>query len=126
MTMKDKDLLKLLKRTVRIRKDIFMKLLYPAIFHQEEDGFWVEFPDFDGCYSQGDTIEETYENAKEALQGYCLSILDKGKTLSSATHLPDVKLLKNTFTSLVETNINLNDKFINKTLKITTLLNDET
>ena len=27
-----------------------MKIMYPAIFHaEEEDGFWVEFPDLPGC-----------------------------------------------------------------------------
>ena len=25
------------------------KLFYPAIFHKEDDGFWVSFPDFPEC-----------------------------------------------------------------------------
>lgn len=45
------------------------KLYYPAVFHVSEDvvGYWVEFPDLPGCFSQGQSIEETLENAKEAL-----------------------------------------------------------
>ena len=27
---------------------------YPAIFHYEENGYWVEFPDLPGCLSEGD------------------------------------------------------------------------
>ncbi|MBQ4269093.1 MAG: type II toxin-antitoxin system HicB family antitoxin [Clostridia bacterium] len=41
---------------------------YPAIFHAEKGGvFWVEFPDFKGCFTQGETLDEAYEMAKEAL-----------------------------------------------------------
>ena len=31
--------------------------VYPAIFHLEEDSYWVEFPDFDRCFSDGETLE---------------------------------------------------------------------
>lgn len=48
------------------------KIYYPAVFHVSEDvgGFWVEFPDLDGCFSQGTDISDTMENAKEALGLY--------------------------------------------------------
>ena len=41
---------------------------YPAVFHTaEEGGFWVSFPDFPECLTQGDSMEEAYEMANEAL-----------------------------------------------------------
>lgn len=43
---------------------------YPAIFHPEENGYWVEFPDLPGCFSQGNSIEESYAMASEALGVY--------------------------------------------------------
>lgn len=43
---------------------------YPAVFHHENPGFWVEFPDLPGCFAQGNTIEETYEMAMEAMSLY--------------------------------------------------------
>ena len=48
------------------------KLYYPAVFHVSEDvgGYWVEFPDLPGCFSQGQSIEQTLENSKEALGLY--------------------------------------------------------
>ena len=46
------------------------KHLYPSIFHEENGGFWVEFPSLDGCVTQGDTFEEAYEMATEALGLY--------------------------------------------------------
>lgn len=42
--------------------------IFPAIFHKEENGgYWVEFPDLPGCFSQGETLEEAYVMSKEAL-----------------------------------------------------------
>ena len=46
-----------------------MKLIYPAVFTpgtKEEGGYWVMFPDLPGCFSQGETLEEAFENAIEA------------------------------------------------------------
>ncbi len=43
------------------------KCFYPAIFHEEDGSYWVEFPGLDGCFSQGETFEEAYEMATEAL-----------------------------------------------------------
>lgn len=49
------------------------KLFYPAIFHEaEEGGFWVSFPDFPECLTEGDNMEEAYEMAVDAL-GLCLT-----------------------------------------------------
>lgn len=46
------------------------KISYPAIFHEENNSYWVEFPDLEGCFSSGETIEEAFENAKEAVGLY--------------------------------------------------------
>ena len=48
---------------------------YVVKFHQAaKGGFWAEVPALPGCYTQGETAEETIERAKEAiachLQGY--------------------------------------------------------
>lgn len=47
-----------------------MKAAYPAVFHSDH-GWWIEFPDFDGVYTQGDTWDEAMVNAKEALELAC-------------------------------------------------------
>lgn len=42
---------------------------YVVIIHKaEEGGYWVEVPALEGCYSQGETIEEALENIKEAIE----------------------------------------------------------
>ena len=45
-------------------------LTYPAIFTCENGQYWVEFIDLDGCYSDGKTLAEAMENAKEAMGLY--------------------------------------------------------
>lgn len=43
-------------------------LFYFALFHTApEGGFWVSFPDFPECFTQGETLEETYAMAVDAL-----------------------------------------------------------
>lgn len=44
------------------------KIIYPAIFHKDEKrGYWVEFPDLPGCLTEGDTLEEAFLMAGDAL-----------------------------------------------------------
>ena len=44
------------------------KLFYPAIFHKaEEGGYWISFPDIPECLTEGDTMEQAYEMAVDAL-----------------------------------------------------------
>ena len=41
--------------------------IYPSKFHKEDNCYWVEFPDLPGCFTQGETLEEAFRMAKEAL-----------------------------------------------------------
>ena len=44
------------------------KYAYPAIFTPEEDGsFSIVFPDLEGCYTCGDSLEDGIEMAEDAL-----------------------------------------------------------
>jgi len=43
------------------------KLFYPAIFEKEDTGYSIFFPNIPGCNSEGNTLEEAYEMAKDAL-----------------------------------------------------------
>jgi len=50
--------------------------IYPAIFTYEDDGVAVEFPDLPGCVTCGETAEEAFRMAQDALEGQ-LSILEE-------------------------------------------------
>ena len=44
-----------------------MKYVYPALFHPEEGGFFISFPDIDGCFTQATSIPEGLDMATDAL-----------------------------------------------------------
>ena len=66
-----------------------MKVIYPAIFHSEDGGFWVEFPDLPGCSTQGDTEAETYANAVEAMELFYKTII---RSIPCLRRRPQIKL----------------------------------
>ena len=42
-----------------------------AIIHEaEEGGYWAEVPALQGCYTQGESIDEIIENLKEVISLY--------------------------------------------------------
>lgn len=82
-----------------------MNILYPAIFHKEDSGYWVEFPDLAGCYSQADTIPEIYFNAKEAMILYCDDIIEDGYALPEPSNIYFLTVPEKSFSSLVEAQI---------------------
>jgi len=47
------------------------------IYQAEEGGFWAEVPSLPGCYSQGETIEETMKNIKEAIEAHLLALKEE-------------------------------------------------
>ena len=51
------------------------------VHRAEEGGFWAEVPALPGCYSQGETIEETMENAKEAIEAHILALKEEGEKI---------------------------------------------
>ena len=55
---------------------------YPAVFRQEaEGGYWVSFPDFPECFTQGSDIIEARTMAAEALQLAVSSRLEAGESV---------------------------------------------
>jgi len=44
---------------------------YRALVHPEEQGgYWAEVPDLPGCFTQGDTLDEIYQNLVEAVASH--------------------------------------------------------
>ena len=40
------------------------------VYRAEEGGFWAEMPEYPGCYTQGETMDELKENVREAVLCY--------------------------------------------------------
>ena len=53
---------------------------YSVVVHKaEEGGFWVEVPALPGCYSQGESVEETLRNVRESIELYLETLREEGQ-----------------------------------------------
>lgn len=79
------------------------KLFYPAVFQPEDDGgYSIFFPDIEGCNTQGDTMEEGYKMAFDAL-GITLSYLeDEHLPIPKASAPQDITLEDGQYIVVVE------------------------
>ena len=67
-----------------------MKTAYPAIIHHENDEYWVEFPDLEGCFSDGETLADAASNASEALGMYLCSLMERNLDIPRPSDIREV------------------------------------
>lgn len=75
---------------------------YPAIFHKEEDSYWVEFPEFGGG-TEGDNIEEAMVNAHQMLESVLATFIDEDIPLPKPSDITKIKV-EDGFTSMIQVN----------------------
>ncbi len=68
-----------------------MKKLYPAVFHYEDDGYWIEFPTLKGCLTEGDTLNDACLMAKDALKEWINAQKEIGNAVPEPEEIEDVK-----------------------------------
>jgi len=100
-----------------------MKVVYPAVLHREDGAYWIEFPDLEGCQSFGDTLMEIMDNAKEALTGYCLTLIEEQRKLPAASDLDAIEREDGDGIVVIEANLKDATKSVKKTLTIPAWLN---
>ena len=55
---------------------------YTVIIYQaEEGGYWAKVPSLPGCYSQGETVDETLANITEAVESHILALRNDGQEI---------------------------------------------
>lgn len=104
-----------------------MHKAYPAIFHAEDGGFWVEFPDLPGCMTEGKDIAEAVVEASSALGGYLCSLMDRGCEFPQPSDLRSLSVAGDDFASIVVADpaaFQKRTKSVKKTLTIPEWLND--
>ena len=101
------------------------KIFYPAVFHEDDNSYWVEFPDLEGCFTNGLTIEEAFLNASEAL-GLYLDLDDDSyeRTINKPSQIKDVINNNPGLMVILEYARKYKTKAIKKTLSIPEWLND--
>ena len=64
---------------------------YVALIHRDEAGFGVSFPDFPGCVSIGDTIDDAVRHGSEALAFHVEGLMDDGEAVPSPSSIDAIK-----------------------------------
>ena len=106
------------------------KLFYPALFHKsEEGGFWISFPDFPECFTEGDDMKQAYEMTVEALG---LALVNRKEEKEEIPDPSDLDKIQNEDGTIVIVEFDMleyqrkhNSKAVKKTLSIPEWLNEE-
>ena len=66
-------------------------MLYVAFVHRDDKpGFGISFPDFPGCVTDGDTIDETIRRGARALAFHIEGMIQDGEEIPEPRSLQDV------------------------------------
>jgi predicted RNase H-like HicB family nuclease len=69
-----------------------MTYIYPAIFTKEGSGYWVRFPDLDGCLTEGGSLTDAVRNSEEALGGYIASLIEGKIEIPTTSEFNAIKI----------------------------------
>ena len=65
---------------------------YAAAFTREDDGgYSIRFPQLDGCFTQGDTLESALDNAREAMSLHLYGMEEDGEEIPTPELMPQVE-----------------------------------
>lgn len=106
------------------------KLFYPALFHKsEEGGFWISFPDFPECFTEGDDMKQAYEMTVEALGLVLVNRKEEKEEIPDPSDLDKIQNEDGTIVivefDMLEYQRKHNSKAVKKTLSIPEWLNEE-
>ena len=103
---RSQELLAILAKKPYKREVDIIRYVYPAVFTKEEvigrsTVFRVFFPDLPGCITEGESIPNAVEMAREALSGFISAMQERSETIPVATPLDSVQC-GDSFVSLVD------------------------
>ena len=76
--------------------------IFPAYFETNEDGITIFFPDLPGCLPCADTLEEAFQNAKEALQLHLYGMEEDGELIPAPSKISELKPQANQLVALID------------------------
>lgn len=107
-----------------------MKYVFPAVFTPEEKGgYSINFPDLEGCYTCGDSLEDGLEMAEDALALVLYGYEKDGRSIPTPSALNSFSLKDGEFANYVACDTLIyrkmyNNKAVKKTLSIPEWLNE--
>ncbi len=70
-------------------EEIMARPYRKVISGDAEEGFLIEVPDLPGCMTAGDTMEEAVRMLPEAMEGWLISVLERGLPVPEPSVVPE-------------------------------------
>lgn len=69
---------------------------YPIVIERgdETHAYGVVVPDLPGCFSAGDTLDEAFEMAKEAIEGWIECVMDDGEEIPKPSTMEEISKME--------------------------------
>lgn len=101
------------------------KLFYPCIIREEDGWHYVDFPDFEACFTDGETLEEALYYAKDVLTAVLVEMASRGEEFPKASKPTDSGGMV-VFIDVVKSYVlsKANNQSVKKTLTVPKWLND--
>jgi len=106
------------------------KYIFPAVFDPcEEGGYCITFPDLPGIVTEGNTLEEAFFMARDAMELHLWGMEDDGDPIPKPSPPNRVEVPEGGFMCLIEAVMppirdKMANKAVNKTLTLPKWLND--
>jgi predicted RNase H-like HicB family nuclease len=106
-------------------------IVFPAYFRRlPSGGYSIDFPDLSGCVSAGDTLEDSYEMARNALSLHLYGMSEDGDEIPQASSPETIPAETDAFIALVEgrpdmVRDEIRNRSVKKTLTIPYWMNEE-
>lgn len=106
-----------------------MDYLFFALFHPDEEGYSISFPDLPGCLTCGENMSDALYMAKDALEGHLIVLEDEKNVIPSATLESEITVPKGDLLIPIQVNTKIarlkdEAELIKKTVTIPKYLNE--
>lgn len=103
--------------------------VYPAVFTEEENGYSINFPDLENCFTSAETLGEGIKMANDVLCLMLYELEENNEAIPTPSSIHDIPVSKNEFVNFIscdtiEYRKFYNSKAVKKTLSIPAWLND--
>lgn len=104
--------------------------IYPAVFTYQPEGIGITFPDLPGCFSEGVTDNDAFQNATEALELHLWSMEQDHDEIPTPTPIQAIQLEENEVVVLIRANMRLtrmdmSERAVRKMVTLPRWLNNE-
>ena len=104
------------------------KYIFPAVFSKDGNVYFVNFPDIDGCFTQGENIQDAFDMAQDVLCLTLYNLEESKKEIPKPSDLKKISTNDSEFVSLIscdtlEYRKFYDNKAVKKTLTIPSWLN---